>query len=159
MSPPLFYAAEGGHEEFAAFLLANGAEVDAKNHNDVTPLFIAAQVGAASVVRLLMDKGADPNQRSTRDDVLPLYVACFEGHLDVVKELLLFHNAKECEEQGADLSVCRASCVSCVMCDTCGARAEPLCVPGRRVGTADERQHGECGGRGRGWEHSTDGQL
>lgn len=100
MSPPLFYAAEGGHEEFAAFLLANGAEVDAKNHNDVTALFIAAQVGAASVVRLLMDKGADPNLRSTRDDVLPLYVACFEGHLDVVKELLLFHNAKECEEQG-----------------------------------------------------------
>jgi ankyrin repeat protein len=100
VASPLFYACEGGHEEFATFLLDNGAEVDAKNHSGVTALFIAAQVGAASVVRLLMDRGADPNLRSTRDDVLPLYVACFEGHLNVVKELLLIHNSKEREEQG-----------------------------------------------------------
>lgn len=172
MSSPLFYACEGGHEEFATFLLDNGAEVDAKNHNGVTALFIAAQVGAASVVRLLMARGADPNLRSTRDHVLPLYVACFEGHLDVVKELLLFHNVKEREEQGTrDRS------------PACGggsretfADAHPVDMPAflrslhmhacahvwsghRRVGAADEHEHGECGWRGRRREHSADGQL
>ena len=59
-SPPLVWAAVNANPEFAAALLAAGADVDAPSQsNGSTALHAAAFLGNAEVARLLLEKGAD----------------------------------------------------------------------------------------------------
>ena len=48
-------------------LLEHGAEVDAAAPNGTTPLMMAAQYGSEDSVRLLLERGADPNRRNQRE--------------------------------------------------------------------------------------------
>jgi hypothetical protein len=61
---PLHCAAQGGHLEICAELLARGADVNARNDEGATPLLLAVQGGFTDTVRLLLSRGADPNQTS-----------------------------------------------------------------------------------------------
>jgi ankyrin repeat protein len=45
-------------------LLAGGSDVNAKDERGVTPLMYAAWVGSADAMKLLLDRGADPNATS-----------------------------------------------------------------------------------------------
>ena len=45
-------------------LCPQDANMNAKNEYDETPLFYAARRGQAAVVRLLLQRGADPEARS-----------------------------------------------------------------------------------------------
>lgn len=62
---PLHYACAKGQLEIAQFLLANGAIVDSLSPGNTTPLMMAVQSGNETLVKLLLDKGADLQLRNT----------------------------------------------------------------------------------------------
>jgi uncharacterized glyoxalase superfamily protein PhnB len=51
-------------------------------------LHIAARRGHLDAVRLLLERGADPNARDEGDNALPLHFAAGAGHLEIVRALL-----------------------------------------------------------------------
>jgi cytohesin len=73
-------------------LLANGADVKARDGNDVTPLHLAAATGQPTLIEMLIAKGANINARS-KEGVTPLYVA---AKLDRARaaETLIAHGAE-----------------------------------------------------------------
>jgi ankyrin repeat protein len=89
----LLDAAEKGNLEEVKRLLDKGAEVDARDIGDWTPLHLAADKGHTDVVRLLLDRGADV-EASTDRGRTPLHHAITEGHTDVATVLL---------DRGADI--------------------------------------------------------
>ncbi len=80
-SSVLHAAALGGALEVAKVLLANHAEVDAKNSAGQTPLFAAAYKGDSEMVKLLLANGADPNLKDSQN-LTPMQFAAASGHLD-----------------------------------------------------------------------------
>jgi ankyrin repeat protein len=90
---PLGLAAYFGHRTIVEFLLKNGADVSlaARNAQKVTALHAGASRGAAEIVKILLEAGADPNAKQERGFV-PLHSAAANGNAAVV-ELLLKHGA------------------------------------------------------------------
>lgn len=91
----LFGAAEGGDAAEVARRLASGASADERRSpGGETPLMRAAARGHETVVRVLLDAGADARARRA-DGFTPLILAVFFGHEGVVRLLV---------ERGADAS-------------------------------------------------------
>jgi ankyrin repeat protein len=65
---PLCFAAAAGDFASARSLLDAGARVDAVNDAGYTPLMLAAECNHARVVRLLLERGADPQARTLRGE-------------------------------------------------------------------------------------------
>jgi len=63
---PLHYAATGPEPKVVAWLLEQGAAIDAESPNGTTPLMMAAQYGDEASVRLLVERGADPAKRNQK---------------------------------------------------------------------------------------------
>jgi ankyrin repeat protein len=59
----------------------------------LAPLHVAARQGSVDSVKVLLDAGADVNQRSAGDKITPIIIATINGHFDLAKFLL---------DQGAD---------------------------------------------------------
>jgi len=59
---PLHYAATSGHTGMVKLLLEEHAFIDAQSPNLTTPLMMAARMRHLSVVRVLIEEGADPSQ-------------------------------------------------------------------------------------------------
>jgi len=78
-------------------LLEKGTDVNAKDADGVTVLWMAAQNGHTEIVKVLLDKGADVNKRRT-DGVTALWQAAWLGHTQIVKALL---------DKGADVNIKR----------------------------------------------------
>ena len=85
---PLHWAAQKGHKEVAELLLANGADVNARNKYGDTPLHFAASAGSKDVVELLLAHGAEVNvvDRPPISET-PLQSAASRGHQDIVELL------------------------------------------------------------------------
>jgi ankyrin repeat protein len=83
----LFNAARDGKTSTVRLLLDRGAEVDARNWFDCTPLHFAAINGNTDTARLLLDRGAEVDARD-RDDWTPLHRAATNGRTDTAKLLL-----------------------------------------------------------------------
>jgi hypothetical protein len=91
----LIEASRIGDIEKVKKLLKEGADVNAKNGYDATPLHLASLHGHVEIVKLLIENGADVNAKSSYD-VTPLHFAAYYGHIQVVKVLL---------EHGADPNI------------------------------------------------------
>jgi ankyrin repeat protein len=79
---PLHSAVAGQHLAVAQALVAAGADVNATQTDDFTPLQGAAQNGQMEMVRLLLQAGADPGMRQ-RDGQSALDIAREYHHTDV----------------------------------------------------------------------------
>ncbi|MGH9658838.1 MAG: ankyrin repeat domain-containing protein [Bryobacteraceae bacterium] len=86
LNDQLLAAARRGDAEAVRSLLEKGANVNAPSAYSATPLNFAAANGHLAVVRLLLDKGADPGIRDTFYKMLPINRAM--KHPEVVKLLL-----------------------------------------------------------------------
>lgn len=64
---PLHYACSGPDNGVAAFLLAQGAEVNARSENGTTPLMMAARYGSGDLVPLLIEAGAEPRAANEQE--------------------------------------------------------------------------------------------
>ena len=86
-----FQAVERGDESAIKRLLAASASLATeRNSLDArrpTPLHVAAKLGSAAIVRLLLRAGADANALDA-EHTSPLGVAAIFGHLTVAQELL-----------------------------------------------------------------------
>jgi len=64
---PLHDAAFHGHKKVVEILIANGADVNARNYpHKSTPLHLAAATGSVEIVKVLLEAGADANAKSRR---------------------------------------------------------------------------------------------
>ena len=64
---PLHYACSGPDNGVAAFLIANGAELNARSDNGTTPLMMAARYGSGDLVPLLLKAGAEPRAANEQE--------------------------------------------------------------------------------------------
>lgn len=87
---PLFYVK---NVAVTTFLLENGADVNARNTKNKTPLFAAAKSSNARVVKLLIEYGADVNACNNKNET-PLFAAAKLTDATLTKLLL---------ENGADV--------------------------------------------------------
>ncbi|MHC4750482.1 MAG: ankyrin repeat domain-containing protein [Planctomycetota bacterium] len=89
---PLDRAVVAGFRDIVELLIAKGANVNAKDNWDWTPLH-SAVYGHKDIVEILIAKGANVNARDGGGRT-PLWYAQEEGHNEIV-ELLRKHGAKE----------------------------------------------------------------
>jgi hypothetical protein len=83
--------------------LAEGGKVDCRNAGGQTLLMCAARTAWPKILRLLLDRGADPNSRDA-DDCTPVYHAAMRQSNDSLK--LLFAagaDARWCDDRGRTL--------------------------------------------------------
>jgi ankyrin repeat protein len=90
----LFAAAiQGDTAQIEALLVSNRSLVSAQSTDGWTPLHLAAFFGKLDAARLLLNKGAEVNARSTNAmQNMPLHAAAAGKHSDVIK-LLIEHGA------------------------------------------------------------------
>jgi len=79
---PLMYAARDGRLDTARMLLDAGAEVDARDANDITPLIAAITNNHPDVARLLIERGANVNASDWYGRT-PLWAAVETRNMDV----------------------------------------------------------------------------
>jgi ankyrin repeat protein/mono/diheme cytochrome c family protein len=85
-STPLHWAVHDAAK--VTLLVARGAEVNAKQIEGRTPLFLAASMGSSQqTVRLLIDHGADP-ALATANGQTPLMAAAARGNLELLQLLV-----------------------------------------------------------------------
>jgi len=87
--PPLGFAIFFRHPSLARTLIERGADVHAaaENAQRVAPVHAAASVGDVETMRLLLDRGADPNARQQLG-FTPLHAAAGNGDLEMGKLLV-----------------------------------------------------------------------
>jgi ankyrin repeat protein len=114
---PLMRAAAGLHTDVVRLLIDRGANVNAKSDDKRTALLIASGIpGAANVVTLLLDRGADPSVAapSLGGDSMPLIEAATSGNEEVFR-LLIARGANVKATGPAALGLAlRAECMPCV---------------------------------------------
>src|ERR1035437_3461976 len=93
---PLHDAAKAGDKAKVEELLAEGADINAKDENDYSPLHSAVDAAQPEIVELLLAKGAEVNGRGvSHNEITPLHLAAYRG-LKAIAALLLV--------QGADIN-------------------------------------------------------
>ena len=85
----LHLAAEQGHSEVVALLLARRANINALNNQGWGPLHSASQSESSDTVALLLAHGADLHAPSKRVEATPLHMAAFNGTLGATKVLIV----------------------------------------------------------------------
>ena len=96
LNEELLVAARKSNVEQVKTLLAKGADIDAKSPYGATPLFFACDRGNDVIVKILLEKGANPNVQDTFYKATPLGWASGKNNPEVIR-LLVEHGAKEIE--------------------------------------------------------------
>jgi len=86
----LMFAAFNGYSDVVGHLIEIGAVVDQRDMMDRTALLYGATGPFPETVKILLDKGANPNALDSNEHFSPLMHAAAEGHLEVVKLLLKY---------------------------------------------------------------------
>ena len=94
LSDNLHIASFRGNEEIAQAMLDAKWEVDKRDEEGWTPLFLAASRGHVNMTKKLLDAEADPSAKGA-DGKSPLHASSFEGHEQCTRLLL---------DAGADVS-------------------------------------------------------
>ncbi|CAN0320784.1 unnamed protein product, partial [Ectocarpus fasciculatus] len=84
---PLHLACRFGHLPVVLLLLAEGAELNARDADGNSPLHKAASNGKAQLCREMVKRGADIDGRN-QTEYTPLHWACFKGHKAAAEQLL-----------------------------------------------------------------------
>lgn len=90
----LHHAVLGGNPDLVELMLCKGVRIGfhpQRNQTDETPLHLASRVSfssSARIVKLLLDAGADKEQKTTTFGETALHLAATSGSVDVVKVLL-----------------------------------------------------------------------
>jgi ankyrin repeat protein len=132
-STPLLAASYNGYVEIVKLLLDKGADINAKSGDGYTALILASAYGHAKsgyiilnknifaspnryteIVKLLLDKGADINERDS-DNATALLRASQNGLMEVVKLLL---------NKGADVNVRNINDATPLMVASTGGHTE-----------------------------------
>jgi ankyrin repeat protein len=96
----LHYAAANDHKEIAELLIEKGADLNAKDVGDGTPLFSAVYYGHKEIVELLLANGADVNAKGNYGKT-PLDEAIKWKHPETA-DLLRKHGGKTGDELKAE---------------------------------------------------------
>ncbi|XP_011667498.1 ankyrin-1-like [Strongylocentrotus purpuratus] len=94
---PLHAAISNGHLEVVNVLFAEGAQ--GTRFEGLTLLYIASRYDHVDVVKFLVSKGCDVNEKSECGKS-PLHAACYTGNMNIVK--LLVHHKANVNEQDRD---------------------------------------------------------
>jgi len=89
-------ACDNNQIEIVDLLLKAGANIDASNPHQYSPLQKACLQGHTETVTVLLDRGANI-ERSTGNGMTPLHIACDNGHAEAVTILL---------DRGAHIEAC-----------------------------------------------------
>ncbi|KAL7922783.1 putative ankyrin repeat protein [Trichoderma austrokoningii] len=89
-STALFRAAERNYVPEAEILLRRGARPDHRDHQGLSPLYLAAIHGSADVLRLLVETGSVDVNIKPHGRPLPLAKATYKGH-QAVFDILIAH--------------------------------------------------------------------
>lgn len=84
----LWTACRNGDVATARAMLDQGVSPNHKYDVGITPLAAAAMRGQAEIIKLLLERGADPNVRDDTFKATPIGIATFFGHMAVVQLLL-----------------------------------------------------------------------
>jgi ankyrin repeat protein len=101
---PLLVSSRLEHVEIARVLLKHGADTEARDNSDFSPLEQVANNGHAELAQVLLEHGADANARD-KTRCTPLYWASGIGQL-AVAQVLLSHGADaaaQCEDNRTPL--------------------------------------------------------
>lgn len=85
---PLKKACYDGHRNIAVLLLNKGADVNAKNNEDFSPLWDSVKENHPDIVKLLLDQDDIQVDPKTNQGMTPLHMACTGGYLDIAMLLL-----------------------------------------------------------------------
>ena len=87
-SAQLFEAIKKGNDSLATMLVEEGSvDPNSRDEAGLSPLHYAAARGSVDLMRVLLKRGARPDDRG-RDDQGPLFLACVTGQAEAVRELL-----------------------------------------------------------------------
>ena len=109
---PLHLASNGataGHVTIAATLIAAGANVNAADFNDETPLHFAAEDGHASIVSLLIAATASLDLKNDGEGRTPLYLSARNGHVFVVSMLIAAKASLDVQDKYGDTPLHQAA--------------------------------------------------
>ena len=112
-TPPLIIAAMKGNEEAVTTLVDYGIDLELKGtvvyekevHHGATALWCASCWGQYTIVRILIENGADVDN-STDSGSTPLKPACHDGRFEIVQYLV---------EHGADINTTNIFKATCLM--------------------------------------------
>ncbi|XP_017121631.1 protein TANC2 isoform X2 [Drosophila elegans] len=91
-------AARHGCVDVVAILLSRGAQIDARNRQGYSALWLAVKEGHWSVVEHLLQRGALLDEPLGQTRKTPLMIAAEEGHLELVDLLLARGAAREAQD-------------------------------------------------------------
>ena len=94
----LMKAVKDGNIQAVKDSLTAGADVNTKDQDGWPVLIWASDKGYLEIVKLLLEKGAQVDVKTTDTGGTPLFLASFQGHTEIVKLLL---------EKGAQVDVKR----------------------------------------------------